>query len=89
MLFLSACSHAGLVKEGHRYFNSMHDCYSRIPGGNRFSRLIDLLVRAGKFSEENNVIESMPFEPGAPIWEALLAGCRIHGNMDLGILAAG
>ena len=34
------------------------------------------------------MIESMPFEPGAPIWEALLAGCRTHGNMDLGIRAA-
>lgn len=29
----------------------------------------------------------MPFEPSAPIWEALLAGCWIHGNMELGIQA--
>ena len=34
------------------------------------------------------MIESMPFEPGAPIWKALLAGCWMYGNMDLGIQAA-
>ncbi|KAL4632189.1 hypothetical protein ACB092_04G034100 [Castanea dentata] len=88
LTILSACSHAGLVKEGHRYFNSMRGCYNITPGEDHYARLIDLLVRAGKFSEANDVIKSMPFEPGAPIWEALLAGCRIHGNMDLGIQAA-
>uniref|UniRef100_A0A2N9GJB8 DYW domain-containing protein n=1 Tax=Fagus sylvatica TaxID=28930 RepID=A0A2N9GJB8_FAGSY len=85
---LSACSHAGLVKEGRHYFNSMCGCYGITPGEDHYARLIDLLARAGKFSEANNVIKSMPFEPGAPIWEALLAGCRTHGNMDLGIQAA-
>ena len=34
------------------------------------------------------MIESMPFEPGARIWKALLAGCWMYGNMDLGIQAA-
>ena len=34
------------------------------------------------------MIESMPFEPDAPIWKALLSGCRFHGNMDLGIQSA-
>ncbi|KAF8406504.1 hypothetical protein HHK36_008593 [Tetracentron sinense] len=85
---LSACSHAGLVKEGYQYFESMDRIYGISPGEDHFARLIDLLCRAGKFSEAKNVIETMPFEPGAPVWEALLAGCRIHGNMDLGIQAA-
>ncbi|KAF2325655.1 hypothetical protein GH714_032171 [Hevea brasiliensis] len=85
---LSACSHAGLVKEGHHYFNSMYAVYGIIPGEDHYARVIDLLCRAGKFSEAKSVMESMPVEPGAPIWEALLAGCRIHGNMDIGIKAA-
>ncbi|KAK6160881.1 hypothetical protein DH2020_004262 [Rehmannia glutinosa] len=53
-----------------------------------YSRLIDLLCRAGKLNEAKNVIQNMPFEPGAPIWEALLSGCRLHGDMDLGVHAA-
>ncbi|XAR54672.1 hypothetical protein NMG60_11029910 [Bertholletia excelsa] len=85
---LSACSHAGLVEQGCNYFDSMEGKYGIIPGEDHYARLVDLLCRAGKFSKATNVIQTMPFEPGAPIWEALLAGCRLHGNMDLGIEAA-
>ncbi|XP_057469560.1 pentatricopeptide repeat-containing protein At1g25360 [Actinidia eriantha] len=85
---LSACSHAGLVQQGRRYFDSMNGLYGITPGEDHYARLIDLLCRAGKFSEATDVIQTMPFEPGAPIWEALLGGCRTHGNMDLGIHAA-
>ncbi|KAL5560276.1 hypothetical protein UlMin_036487 [Ulmus minor] len=85
---LSACSHAGLVKEGCHYFDSMCSSYGITPGEDHYARMVDLLCRAGKFKEAKNLIESMHFEPGAPVWEALLAGCRIHGNIDLGIEAA-
>ncbi|XP_057975842.1 pentatricopeptide repeat-containing protein At1g25360 [Malania oleifera] len=85
---LSACSHAGLVEEGCRCFNSMQQIYGISPGEDHYARLIDLLCRAGKFLEAEDAIKAMPFVPGAPIWEALLAGCRIHGNMGLGIKAA-
>ncbi|KAG7020472.1 Pentatricopeptide repeat-containing protein, partial [Cucurbita argyrosperma subsp. argyrosperma] len=85
---LSACSHSGLVEEGRRYFNSMFENYGITPGEDHYARMIDLFCRAGKFSDAKNFIDSMPCKPGAPIWEALLAGCRIHGNMDLGVEAA-
>ncbi|KAJ8753390.1 hypothetical protein K2173_019789 [Erythroxylum novogranatense] len=85
---LSACSHAGLVNEGRQYFDIMYKCYNISPGEDHYARLIDLLCRAGKFSEAKEVMKLMPFEPGVQIWEALLAGCRIHGNIDLGIEAA-
>ncbi|KAK7278519.1 hypothetical protein RJT34_23549 [Clitoria ternatea] len=88
LTILSACNHAGLVKEGRHYFDAMRDQYGIIPGEDHYARLIDLLCRAGMFSEAKNVTESMPFEHGAPIWEALLAGCWIHGNIELGIEAA-
>ncbi|WCJ32606.1 Pentatricopeptide repeat (PPR) superfamily protein [Euphorbia peplus] len=88
LTILSACSHAGLVKEGQNYFNSMNDVYKINPGEDHYARLIDLLCRAGKFSEAKRMMETMPSEPGAPIWEALLAGCRIHGNVELGVEAA-
>ncbi|BBG99335.1 hypothetical protein Prudu_008989 [Prunus dulcis] len=83
-----ACSHAGLVKEGRHYFSSMRVSYGISPDEGHYARMIDLLCRCGEFTEAKGLIESMPFEPGAPIWEALLAGCRTHGNMDLGIQAA-
>ncbi|KAL3513145.1 hypothetical protein ACH5RR_025862 [Cinchona calisaya] len=84
----SACTHAGLVEEGRRLFYSMHEKFGISPGEDHYARLIDLLCRAGKLSEAKDVIHSMPFEPGAPIWEAFLAGCRNHRNIDLGVQAA-
>ncbi|CAH9138653.1 unnamed protein product [Cuscuta epithymum] len=85
---LSACSHAGLVKEGQHYFNLMHTKYGISPGEDHYARFIDLLARAGRFSEATNVIQSMPYKPRAPIWEALLSGCRLHGNIELAVQAA-
>nr|AYM00462.1 pentatricopeptide repeat protein [Salvia miltiorrhiza] len=85
---LSACSHAGLVDQGKKYFESMTEVYGITPGEDHYARLIDLLGRSGKLTEAQNVIQAMPFEPGAQIWESLLSGCRLHGNMDLGVHAA-
>ncbi|KAG9442935.1 hypothetical protein H6P81_018789 [Aristolochia fimbriata] len=85
---LSACSHAGLVSEGCRYFELMDSLYGIAPGVDHYARLIDLLGRAGKILEAKDVIDKMPYEPDPPIWEALLAGCRIHGNMEMGIFVA-
>lgn len=84
---LSACSHAGLVAEGQRYFDSMH-IFGISPGEDHYARLVDLLCRAGKFREAKDIINSMPCVPGPPIWEAFLAGCRVHNNIDLGVEAA-
>ncbi|KAL5708086.1 hypothetical protein ACHQM5_018920 [Ranunculus cassubicifolius] len=88
LTILSACSHAGLVEEGCKYFDSMRQIYGIIPGEDHYARFIDMLCRAGKLLEAKNVIDTIPFAPGAPVWEALLAGCRNHGNTDLGIEAA-
>lgn len=88
LTILSACSHAGLVREGRHYFDSMYNLYGITPGEDHYARLIDLLCRAAMFSEAKDVIDKMPFEPGAPIWEALLSGCRLHGNIDVGVEAA-
>ncbi|KAL1533723.1 Pentatricopeptide repeat-containing protein [Salvia divinorum] len=85
---LSACSHAGLVDEGKKYFESMKEVYGITPCEDHYSRLVDLLARSGRLTEAQNVIQTMPFVPGSQIWEALLSGCRLHGNMNLGVRAA-
>ncbi|EPS72239.1 hypothetical protein M569_02517, partial [Genlisea aurea] len=85
---LSACSHAGLVEEGRKCFEEMTATYGILPGEDHYARLVDLLCRAGKLTEAERVIEALPFRPGAPIWEALLSGCKLHRNMDLAVHAA-
>ncbi|GAA0152400.1 hypothetical protein LIER_10891 [Lithospermum erythrorhizon] len=88
LTILSACSHSGLVEQGRQYFDEMAEKYGITPGEDHYARLIDLLCRAGKFTEVKQVIKSLPFEPGWLVYESLLAGCRLHGNIDLGVEAA-
>eukprot|EP01018_Ginkgo_biloba_P034183 Gb_33070 [translate_table: standard] len=81
---LSACSHAGLVKEGWRFFDSMVRDHCITPRLEHYACMVDLLGRAGRLDEAQNFIKNMPLEPDASVWGALLGACRIHCNTDLG-----
>eukprot|EP00253_Pinus_taeda_P023699 PITA_23699 len=80
---LSACSHAGLVDEGMRYFDSMIQDYCITPSVDHFACMIDLLGRAGRLSEAQEIIERMPLKPNISVWGALLGACRVHRNIKL------
>ncbi|WOL02816.1 Pentatricopeptide repeat-containing protein [Canna indica] len=80
---LSACSHAGLVDEGKKHFNSMVD-----PRIEHYATMVDLLGRSGHLQEAYDFIRSMPIEPDAGVWGALLGACTIHRNIGLGQIAA-
>nr|GMD31916.1 pentatricopeptide repeat-containing protein At4g02750-like [Ipomoea batatas] len=85
---LQGCSHSGLVNEGKQYFLAMQTDYGISPGPEHFAGLVDLLSRAGELEEANEVILNMPFDPTPIFWRTLLNGCRIYGNLDLGIYVA-
>ncbi|CAK9278312.1 unnamed protein product [Sphagnum jensenii] len=81
---LSACSHAGLVDEGLRCFESMStDCMisARLE---HYTCMVDLLGHAGRLHEAEAIIKTMPYKPDAAVWKALLDACRVHGNMEMG-----
>ncbi|PHU20399.1 hypothetical protein BC332_11550 [Capsicum chinense] len=44
--------------------------------------------QAERLPEAKEIIQNMPYKPGASIWEALLSGCRTLRNVDLGVEAA-
>ncbi|KAL5566732.1 hypothetical protein UlMin_029896 [Ulmus minor] len=85
---LSACSHAGLVKEGWEIFNSMSWDFQLIPRQEHYACMIDLLGRSGRLNEVTDFIEKMPMKPDASVWGALLGACRIHSNTELAEVAA-
>lgn len=85
---LAACSHSGLVDAGLCYFDSMSRHYNITPRPDHYACMIDLLGRAGLLDEAKKFINNMPYEPDISIWRALLAACRIHGNVELGKRAA-
>uniref|UniRef100_A0A0D9W571 Pentatricopeptide repeat-containing protein n=1 Tax=Leersia perrieri TaxID=77586 RepID=A0A0D9W571_9ORYZ len=86
---LSACGHAGLVKEGRRYFQTMTEDHGISPTRDHYTCMIDLLGRAGHLKEVEELIEGMPMEPDAVLWASLLGACRLHKNIDMGEWAAG
>uniref|UniRef100_A0A1D1XLS4 Pentatricopeptide repeat-containing protein At2g29760, chloroplastic n=1 Tax=Anthurium amnicola TaxID=1678845 RepID=A0A1D1XLS4_9ARAE len=81
---LSACSHSGMVDKGRQLLDLMSTMYGIDPKVEHYGCLIDLLARSGQFEEAMDVIGNMPMEPNANAWGALLGGCRIHGNVNVG-----
>lgn len=80
---LSACSHAGLISEGRELFYKMVGEFGFKPHIEHYACIVDLLGRAGLLQEANNVVKSMPMEPNACVWGALLNSCRMHKNTEV------
>ncbi|XP_044336017.1 putative pentatricopeptide repeat-containing protein At3g15930 [Triticum aestivum] len=85
---LTACTHSGLIDKGRDFFLSMTGTYRIAPNVMHYGCIIDLLGRAGKLREALETIGKMPMKPNSAIWGTLLAACRVHGNSEMGELAA-
>ncbi|TKW04312.1 hypothetical protein SEVIR_7G100400v4 [Setaria viridis] len=85
---LTACSHTGLVEEGKKFFDMMKNVYLIVPSGEHYACLVSLLGRCGRLKEAYELIMSMPGKPHPGAWGALLGGCKLHGNIELGKIAA-
>ncbi|OVA07981.1 Pentatricopeptide repeat [Macleaya cordata] len=81
---LCACTHAGLIDQGRQIFDSMSSVYGIVPKVEHYGCMVDLLARNGMLNEARIIIETMPMQPDALIWGALMAGCRFYQNVELG-----
>jgi pentatricopeptide repeat protein len=81
---LSACSHAGLYDEGRKYFSAMESAYQLRPTLEHYTCMVDLLGRAGRLEEAQELISSMPMPADGAVWGALLGACKIHKNVEMG-----
>uniref|UniRef100_A0ACD5ZEC5 Uncharacterized protein n=1 Tax=Avena sativa TaxID=4498 RepID=A0ACD5ZEC5_AVESA len=80
---LTACSHVGLTDQGLRYYDAMKAEYSIAPRMEHYGCVVDLLGRAGRLDEAMQVVTTMPMRPNEVVLGALLAGCRMHGDVDM------
>ncbi|THU64303.1 hypothetical protein C4D60_Mb01t25030 [Musa balbisiana] len=85
---LSACTHAGLVDKGLEIFHSIKDEHGMEHTADHYACVVDLLSRAGRFEEAEEIMDKMPMKPDKFLWASLLGGCRIHKNVKLGEQAA-
>ena len=84
---LSACAHAGLVKEGKYLFAKMQE-YSVTPHLKHYACMVDLLGRSGNLQEAEALVLSMPISPDGGVWGTLLSSCKIHNEIEMGIRIA-
>ncbi|KAL2939519.1 hypothetical protein RDABS01_033678 [Bienertia sinuspersici] len=80
---LTACSHAGLLEEGRKVFESI-----KFPSVDHYACMVDLLGRVGELDEALRLIETMPMEPHGGVYGSLLNASRIHKRVEIGELAA-
>ncbi|ESQ44838.1 hypothetical protein EUTSA_v10003325mg, partial [Eutrema salsugineum] len=87
---LFACYHAGLILEGYMYFNKAVNDHNNphLLQPEHYACMVDMLSRSGRFKEAEELIKSMPLDPGIGFWKALLGGRQIHSNKGLTKLAA-
>ncbi|XP_057970887.1 putative pentatricopeptide repeat-containing protein At3g15130 [Malania oleifera] len=85
---LYACSQGGFIDEAWKYFSSMTHDHGIFPREDHYACLVDLLGRAGRIKEAEELILMMPFQPTVLVWKILFGSCCIHGDTETGLRAA-
>lgn len=85
---LCACTHAGMVERGRKFFASMTIEHGVKPNVTHYGCMVDLLGRSGNLEEALQVIVNMPVKPNSIVWGSLLGACRVHKNVQLAEMAA-
>ncbi|CAA6658614.1 unnamed protein product [Spirodela intermedia] len=88
LALLYACSHSGLPDEGMDYLEMMQNGYELVPWPEHYACVVDMLSRSGRVDEAYEFIAGMPAAPTAPVWCALIGGCRVYSNSEVGRVAA-
>ncbi|KAL6609445.1 hypothetical protein ACP70R_039414 [Stipagrostis hirtigluma subsp. patula] len=86
---LTACCHAGEVEHGLRYLNAMNKSYGLEPAKEHYGCVVDLLGRAGRIHEAEELIGRIAAdERDGVVWTSLLRACAARGEEDTGKRAA-
>ena len=79
---LSACSRAGLVDEGRKYFDKIEE-YGLEPRIQHYGCMVDLFGKAGRLVEAYDIIKSMKLEPNVILWSSFLSACKVHKQFEM------
>ncbi|VVA92594.1 unnamed protein product [Arabis nemorensis] len=86
---LSLCANTGMVEDGERLFSLMSKEYGINPRMEHYACMVNLYGRAGMIEKAYSmIVQEIGFEAGPTVWGALLYACYLHGNADIGEVAA-
>ncbi|KAJ0966998.1 hypothetical protein J5N97_023915 [Dioscorea zingiberensis] len=85
---LMACNYAGLVDDGLVIFGTMMKDKRIEPSEGHYGCLVDMLSRAGRLQDAQNIVNTQLDDTSPAVWKALLGGANIHGNIKLAEIAA-
>lgn len=85
---LTVCGRKGMVDKGRELFKSMVSVYSIEPSQEHYSCMVDMLGRAGRLDEAEELVKQIPGGPGVSVMQSLLGSCRVYGNVEMGRWAA-
>lgn len=80
---LTSCSRNGMVDIGREIFDSMANDHSVEPSVEHYSCIVDMLGRAGRLKEAEELLSHIPRGPGVSVLQSLLGSCRIHGDVEM------
>ncbi|XP_015690302.1 pentatricopeptide repeat-containing protein At3g04750, mitochondrial [Oryza brachyantha] len=85
---LSACSHAGLLDEGLKIFDSLKQRFNIEPGIEHFGCMVDLLARSGRLFDAVDLARRMPMKPSRSIWGSILSASSACQNTEVAEIAS-
>ncbi|XP_021895258.1 pentatricopeptide repeat-containing protein At4g32430, mitochondrial [Carica papaya] len=80
---LTACGRKGTIDIGLQLFDTMIKEYRIEPFPEHYSCMVDMLGRAGRLTEAEELMDQIPGGPGISVLQSLLGSCRIHGNVEM------
>ncbi|GAV76798.1 PPR domain-containing protein/PPR_1 domain-containing protein/PPR_2 domain-containing protein, partial [Cephalotus follicularis] len=88
LCLLFACSHSSFVNEGLKCFDELVRDSSIQLREDHYACLVDLCCRAGRVKEAFGFIGRLGIKPSESVWGALLAGCHVHRDVNIGKVPA-
>ncbi|KAJ0973516.1 hypothetical protein J5N97_021475 [Dioscorea zingiberensis] len=85
---LVGCSHAGMTSTARKVFDELESVYGVRHELKHYGCMADLVGRAGLIEEAMEMIGEMGMEGDKYVWGGVLGGCRIHGDVEVGEMAA-
>ena len=82
LAILTALCNAGMFLEIAPWFTRMRVDYGLEPSLEHYTCLVGAMARAGELERAERVVLTMPFEPDAAVWRALLSVCAYRGEAD-------